>query len=54
VADRRAPDEAHRIKDRSEKLRKERMRMPVHGASLKDPDLQRVLLSGRRKRTKPR
>jgi hypothetical protein len=54
VADRGAPDAAHRIKDRSEKLRKERLRMPVHGASLKNPDLQRVLLSGRRRRAKPR
>lgn len=50
----RAGEDKHRIKDRSEKLRKERQRMPVHGAALKDPDLQRVLLSGRRKRQKPR
>lgn len=50
----RAVADEHRIKDRSEKLRKERHRMPVHGAALKNPDLQRVLLSGRRRRQKPR
>ena len=47
---RRSDSDEPRIKDRSEKLRKERQRMPVHGAGLKDPDIQRVLLSGRRKR----
>ncbi len=42
------------VKDRFDKLSKKRSRMVVHGFSLKNPDMQRVLLSGRRKREKRR
>ncbi len=44
--------EGLRIKDRAAKLAKAKGRMVVHGAALKNPDLQKVLLSGRRARTK--
>lgn len=39
-----------RIKDRSAKVARRKSRMVLHGAALRNPDIQRALLSGRRKR----
>lgn len=46
--------EGLRIKDRAAKLAKAKGRMVVHGAALKNPDMQKVLLSGRRARKGPK
>lgn len=40
----------YRVKDRNAKLARRKSRMVMHGAAMRNPDMQRVLLSGRRKR----
>jgi len=38
--------------DRSDKVRRRKARMPVSGRAMKNPDMLRALLSGRRKKPK--
>jgi len=38
--------------DRSDKVRRRKARMPVNGRAMKNPEMLRALLSGRRKKTK--
>jgi hypothetical protein len=41
-----------KIHDRSDKVRRRKARMPVNGRAMKNPDVLKALLSGRRKKTK--
>ena len=39
-----------KLHDRSEKVRRRKTRMPVNGRAMKNPDMLKALLSGRRKK----
>jgi hypothetical protein len=41
-----------KIHDRSDKVRRRKTRMPVSGRAMKNPEMLKALLSGRRKKTK--
>jgi hypothetical protein len=41
-----------KLHDRSEKVRRRKARMPVNGRAMKNPDMLKALLSGRRKKAK--